>query len=192
MQKVLKVNEECVKYVGLDKDAIANQIFTALLTLSARTDAPVKLSEIAETIYSTSEKSKQDILRLTMDKTLLKCGIVEKIYFTERDVRFFPSAYRFQEVRRVENSAGQKIDQLIGDVLEVPRKYWPVPKEFYELTSLKEGYEEALSKLEEDRAQGSVDVATYSQVKPKLQSEMEAITKKLREYEGISDLMNTR
>ena len=58
MQKVLKVNEECVKYVGLDKDAIANQVFNALLTLSAKTDAPVKLSEIAETIYNTSEKSK--------------------------------------------------------------------------------------------------------------------------------------
>jgi len=189
MQKLLKVNEECVKYIGLDKDAIANQIFTALLTLSAKTDAPVKLSEIAETIYNTPEKSKQDILRLTMDKTLLKCGIVEKIYFTERDVRYFPSAYRFQEVRRVENSAGQKIDQLIGEVLEVPRKYWPVPKEFYELTILKGGYEDAISKLEEDHAQGSVDEATYSQVKTRLQAEMDAITKKLREYEGISVLM---
>jgi len=192
MQKVLKVNEECVKYVGLDKDAIANQVFTALLTLSAKTDAPVKLSEIAETIYNTSEKGKQDIIRLTMDKTLLKCGIVEKIYFTERDVRYFPSAYRFQEVRRVENSAGQKMDQLIGEVLEVPRKYWPVPREFYELTALRGGYEDALSRLEEDHEQGSVDAATYSQVKARLQAEMEVIVKKLREYEGMRDLMTTR
>ncbi len=174
MQKVLKVNEECVKYVGLDKDAIANQIFTALLTLSAETEAPVKLSEIAETIYKTSEKGKQDILRLTMDKTLLKCGIVEKIYFAERDVRYFPAAYRFQEVRRVENSAGQKIDQLIGDVIQLPRKWWPIPKEFYELTSLKAGYEEAFSRLEEDRAQGAVDASTYSMAK---------------EYEAISGII---
>ena len=192
MQKVMKVNEECVKYVGLDKDAIANQVFTALLTLSARTEAPVKLSEIAESIYNTSEKSKQDILRLTMDKTLLKCGIVEKIYFAERDVRYFPSAYRFQEVRRVENSAGQKMDQLIGEVLEVPRKYWPVPKEFYELTALRGGYEDAMSRLEEDRAEGSVDPATYSHVRARLQAEMEVLSKKLMEYEGISDLMTPR
>jgi hypothetical protein len=160
--------------------------------LSAKTEAPVKLSEIAETIYNTSEKSKQDILRLTMDKTLLKCGIVEKIYFTERDVRYFPSAYRFQEVRRVENSAGQKMDQLIGEVLEVPRKYWPVPTEFYELTALRGGYQDALSRLEEDRAQGSVDAATYSKVKSRLQAEMEVVAKKLRAHDGISDLMNTR
>src|SRR5207245_10769579 len=122
MQKVLKVNEECVKYVGLDKDAIANQVFNALLTLSAKTDAPVKLSEIAETIDNTSEKSKQDILRLTMDKTLLNCGIAEKIYFTERDVRNFPSTYRFPAARSVENRAGQKQDQLTGEATADARK----------------------------------------------------------------------
>ena len=92
----------------------------------------------------------------------------------------------------MENSAGQKMDQLIGEVMEVPRKYWPVPREFYELTALRRGYEDALSRLEEDREQGSVEAATYSQVKGRLQAEMEVIVKKLKEYEEIGDLMTTR
>jgi hypothetical protein len=114
---------------------------------------------------------------------------VEKIYFKDRDVRYFPTAYRFQQIRRVENSSGQKIEQLMGDVVELPRKFWPLPHEFYDMVLLKLGYEYAVSKLEKDRAGMYVDPRTYSRAKAKLEGELEAVAKKLRDYEGFADLV---
>jgi hypothetical protein len=187
--KVHKLSQECMKYVQPDKDALANQILVALSKASARKNAPVKLSEIAETIHGTAEKDKQDVIRLTMQKTLLKCGIVDKIYVSERDVRYFPVAYRFQEVQRVETGTGGKIEQPVGDVVELSRENWPIPKEFFELVTSKAGYEEALTKLEEDTQSGSVDSQTQQRIKSKLQKGLEDVSKRLKEYEALDELM---
>jgi hypothetical protein len=149
----------------------------------------VKLSEITETIYGTAEKEKQDVIRLTMQKTLLKCGIVDKIYVSDRDVRFFPVAYRFQEVQRVETGTGAKIEQPVGDVIELSRENWPIPKEFFELVTSKAGYVEALTKLEEDARKGSVDAHAQQRIKAKLERGLEDVSKKLREFEALSELM---
>jgi hypothetical protein len=67
MTKVARLNEECAGYVSLDKDALANQILGAMLRVSSRTDAPVKLSEVAEEMYGTSDKSRQEGIRLTVE-----------------------------------------------------------------------------------------------------------------------------
>jgi len=187
--KVHKLSQECMKYVQPDKDALANQILVALSKASARKNAPVKLSEITETIHGTAEKDKQDVIRLTMQKTLLKCGIVDKIYVSERDVRYFPVAYRFQEVQRVETGTGAKIEQPVGDVIELSRENWPVPKEFFELVTSKAGYEEALTKLEEDSRNGSVDSQAQQRIKSKLQKGLEDVSKKLKEFEALNELM---
>jgi len=187
--RVARLNEECMKYVDEGKEALANQVFKALVDLCSRTDSPVKLADMAERIYGNSDKGKQDVIRLTIEKTLLRCGIVEKIYFAGRDVRYFPSAYRFQEIRRAQDSSGKKIDQLIGEVREVPRKDWPIPKEFYELVASKIGYETALAKLESDFGNRELTPEAYSRIRPRLQSELDRIVTKLKPYQGLDQVM---
>ncbi len=187
--RIFKVQQECVKYVRADREALANQILAALLKASSRRNEPVKLSDIADVIYGPNEKDKQDVIRLTMDKTLIKCGIVDKIYFGERDVRYFPTAYRFQEIRRVETGTGAKIDELVGEVVELPREYWPVPKEYFDLVASRASYQDALAKLESDSKSGSIDSQTHQRLKTKFERELESVTKKLKDYEGVSDIM---
>ncbi len=192
MKRILKISrlqQECLKHVRPDREALANQILGALLKASSKKNEPVKLSDIAEVLYGPNEKDKQDIIRLTMDKTLIKCGIVDKIYFSERDVRYFPTAYRFQEIRRVETGTGAKIDELVGEVVELPREYWPVPKEYFDLMASRTSYQEALVKLESDSKSGSIDSQTNQRLKTKLERELESVTKKLKDYEGVSDIM---
>jgi hypothetical protein len=189
--KVHKLSQDCVRYVQPDKEALANQILVALSKATAKKSAPVKLSEITETIYGTAEKDKQDVIRLTMQKTLLKCGIVDKIYVSERDVRYFPVAYRFQEVQRVETGAGSKLEQPVGDVIELSRENWPIPKEFFELVTTKAGYEDALIKLDEDSRSGSVDSQAQQRIKSKLQKGLDDVSKRLKEFEALTDLMKT-
>jgi hypothetical protein len=187
--KVQKLSQDCMKHLQPDKEALANQILYALLERSSVKNEPVKLSEIAKAIYGSADKDKQDILRLTMEKTLLKCGIVDKIYFAERDVRYFPVAYRFQEVQRVETGTGAKIEQLMGDIVQLPRKNWPIPAEYFDLISSKAGCEQALKKVEEDFGQGLVTSSVHEKTRARLQKELEGISKKLKEYEALSEIM---
>ncbi len=187
--KVSKLQQDCMKYVKPDKEALANQILAALLKTSSKNNEPVKLSEIAEVVYGASEKDKHDVIRLTMDKTLIKCGIVDKIYFSERDVRYFPIAYRFQEIRRVETGAGHKIEEPVGEVVELPREHWPVPREYFDLMASRTSYEESLAKLEGDAKNGSIDPQTHQRLKTKVQRDLEGVIKKLKDYEGMNDVM---
>jgi hypothetical protein len=178
-----------MRHLHPDNDALANQILFALLKASSRKNEPVKLSEISDVVYGSTDKDKQDILRLTIEKTLIRCGIVDKIYFAERDVRYFPVAYRFQEVRRIETGTGSKIEQVVGEVVELPKDGWPVPREYFELLTSKAGCEDALRKLEEDSKRALVTPSASQQVKAKLQKELDGISKKLKEYEAITEIM---
>ncbi len=187
--KVQKLPQDCMKHLFQDKEALANQILLAVLKASSKKNEPVKLAEITELVYGSPDKEKQDIIRLTMDKTLLRCGIVDKIYFAERDVRYFPVAYRFQEIRRVETGTGSKIDQLVGEVVELPKETWPVPTEYFKLVASRKGCEEALTKLEEDSAQGLIARQAYQEIKTKLQKELDGISKRLKNYEAITEVM---
>jgi len=187
--KVQKLPQDCMKHVLTDGEALANQILSALLKASSKKSEPVKLAEIADLVYGEAEKDKQDVIRLTMEKTLIKCGIVDKIRFSDRDVRYFPVAYRFQEVRRIETGTGSKIEQLVGDAVELPRDYWPVPKEYYELVTSKAGCEDALAKLEDDSKLGAVGPQAYQRIKTKLENDLEDVKKKLKGYEAIGELM---
>jgi len=126
---------------------------------------------------------------LFRSKTLIKCGIVEKIYFSERDVRYFPAAYRFQEVQRMDTGTGSKTAQLVGSEVQLPREYWPVPSEYFELAVSRAATEDAITKLEQDHADHKVDDRTYDRLRRALEGEMEAVTKKLRRYADVEETM---
>lgn len=190
IQRLLKLPQECMKHVRLENEALANQTFLALLKTTSRRGEPVKLPDLVNILYGGREKDKQDVVRLTMEKTLIRCGIVDKIYFSDRDVRYFPTAYRFQEVNRVETGSGTKMEQLVGDVFEVPPVYWPLPPEYFELVTSKKGYDDALRKLDEDSKKGAVDQKTHRRLKEKMQVELNGVAKKLKEYDGVSQLIS--
>lgn len=179
-----------MKHVQRDKEALSNQILYALLETSSTKNEPVKLAEITEKIYGASAKEKQDVVRLTTEKTLIRCGIVDKIYFSERDVRYFPAAYRFQETNRLETGTGAKIEQSVGDIVAFPREYWPIPKEYFELVASKAACEDTLAKVEEDFRQGLVSRQTSQKMRRKLQDDLEAILKRLKEYDKIAEVID--
>jgi len=53
--------------------------------LTSEKMGPVKLSEIAQKVIGQNDKSKQDLVRLTIEKSLLKCGLVEKLRYAPID-----------------------------------------------------------------------------------------------------------
>ncbi|MDE1854271.1 MAG: hypothetical protein KGI38_11080 [Thaumarchaeota archaeon] len=189
VSKVKKLPAECMKHVQAGDDSLAKQILAAVLRASSRKNEPVKLADVAEVMYGPGQKDKLDVVRLTMDKTLIRCGIVDKIYFSDRDVRYFPVAYRFQEVSRVETGSGSKIEQLVGDAIALPREFWPVPSEYFELLTAKGAAEDALAKLEADHSLGAVEDRTYEATRKSLVKETEDLTKKLGRYAEIDDAM---
>jgi len=79
---------------------------------------PVKLSEIAQLIIGQSDKVKQDLVRLTIEKSLLKCGLVEKLRYASNDVRYILTAYRFQKIKEIDSFRGDS-SEPIGAVFEL-------------------------------------------------------------------------
>jgi hypothetical protein len=190
VSKVVKLQQDCAKYLQMDGGSLASQILLGLLKATAAKQAPVKLSEIVDAMYGKEGREKQDVVRLTMEKTLLKCGIVEKIYVGERDVRYFPAAYRFQEVSRSETSSGSKTEQLVGAEVRLPAKYWAVPAEAYQLIVEREACMKALDKLEEDVRRGSVDAEEYRRMKEGLTRSLSETEKRLKNYGEIVSLID--
>jgi len=148
--KVKDLKENCFKYLEESSKALLTQkIIFALAELTAEKMGPVKLSEIAQKTIGQSDKSKQDLVRLTIEKSLLKCGIVEKLKYAPNDVRYILTAYRFQKIKEIDSFRGDS-SEPIGDVFEIPKSSWPIPDEFYLLLAKKYGYEQSLKKLHSD------------------------------------------
>lgn len=187
--KVQKLPGECMKHVLPGEDTLAKQILLALLKATSKRNEPVKLAEIVDTLYGSPQKDKLDVVRLTMDKTLIRCGIAEKIYFSDRDVRYFPAAYRFQEVQRIDTGTSSKSIQLVGDEVKLPMEYWPVPYEYYDLTLSKASLEDGMARLEQDRVDQVVDEKTYGRLKRELEQEKDNIAKKLKRYAEVEDVI---
>jgi hypothetical protein len=190
IMKVQKLQGDCMRHVLPGKDSLTKQILAALLRATTKRNEPVKLSDIADIMYGDAPKDKLDVIRLTLDKTLIRCGIVDKIYFADRDVRYFPVAYRFQEISRVETGTGSKIEQLVGEVVRLPTDMWPAPTEYYRLVVESKASEDALTKLEADHVQGRVEKGTYEATKKKLLGEAESLTKKLRPFSELDEIMS--
>jgi hypothetical protein len=148
--KVKNLKENCFKYLEESSKALLTQkIIFALSELTAEKMGPVKLSEIAQKTTGQNDKSKQDLVRLTIEKSLLRCGLVEKLKYAPNDVRYILTAYRFQKIKEIDSFRGDS-SEPIGDVFELPKSSWPIPDEFYLLLAKKYGYEESLKKLHSD------------------------------------------
>jgi len=148
--KVKNLKENCFKYLEeSSKELLTQKIIFAISELTAEKMGPVKLSEIAQKTTGVNDKLKQDLVRLTIEKSLLKCGLVEKLKYAPNDVRYILTAYRFQKIKEIDSFRGDS-SEPIGDVFELPKSSWPISDEFYLLISKKYGYEQSLTKLHSD------------------------------------------
>jgi len=148
--KVKNLKENCFKYLEeSSKELLTQKIIYAISELTAKKMGPVKLSEIALKTTGVNDKLKQDLVRLTIEKSLLRCGLVEKLKYAPNDVRYILTAYRFQKIKEIDSFRGDS-SEPIGDVFELPKSSWPIPDEFYLLLARKYGYEQSLKKLHSD------------------------------------------
>ena len=148
--KVKNLKENCFKYLEeSSKELLTQKILFAISELTAEKMGPVKLAEIAQKTTGINDKLKQDLVRLTIEKSLLKCGLVEKLKYAPNDVRYILTAYRFQKIKEIDSFRGDS-SEPIGDVFELPKSSWPISDEFYLLLAKKYGYEQSLKKLHSD------------------------------------------
>lgn len=194
LQRVLPLSKKCVKYVKTPEQA-EEELLThkVLLSLAKRVHErrePVKLRDIVEAVYGSVMKREMDIVRLLIRKTLIPCGIVEKLYVGKRDVRYLLSAYRFQEVRQVYSSSGQILREPVGPIIEIPREHFPIPLEVFQLILSKKGSDRVLSKLDEDFGCGKISETLYQKMKTEYEGFGENVSKKLREYEELLKLLS--
>jgi len=187
--KVKSLREECFKYLEpSSQETLTHQIIFTLAKLTSEKMGPVKLAELAQAIHKTAEKSKQDVIRLTIEKSLLKCGIVEKLRYAPNDVRYILTSYRFQKIRKIESFRGDSAEK-IGDVFELPKSTWPIPDEYFVLQSQKYGYDEVLKKINSDFDKGLLPRGKYEDLVREYREKLSQISKKLSsKFSEIEDL----
>lgn len=189
--KIRNLREECFKYLEASSgDLLSHKVVYSIAKLSSERMGPVKLGEIAQDIFGASDKSKQDIIRLTVDKTLLRCGMLEKMHYASNDVRYMLTAYRFQKVRRIESFRGDSAPgQPIGDLLELPRSTWPIPEDFLIIISRRNGCREALRKLHSDYDTGRLPQGRYEDLKQSFTDKLDRLDAKIGEsYAQIAEI----
>ena len=188
--KVKSLREECFKYLEpSSQETLTHQIIFTLAKLTSEKMGPVKLAELAQTIHGTAEKSKQDVIRLTIEKSLLKCGIVEKLRYAPNDVRYILNSYRFQKIRKIESIRGDSAEK-IGDVFELPKSTWPIPDEYFVLQSKKFGYDEVLKQINSDFDKGLIPRGKYEDLVREYREKLSQISKKLSsKFSEIEDLV---
>jgi len=188
--QVKKLREECYKHLeSSTQGTLTHKIIFAIAKLSSEKMGPVKLAEIAQAIFGINDKSKQDIIRLTMEKTLLKCGMVEKLHYATNDVRYILTGYRFQKVKKIESFRGDS-SEPVGEVFEIPRSSWPIPDEFFILRSKKSGYEEALKKLNSDYDANKVQRGKYEDLIRKLTGNLSEVNRKTNaKFASLDEIM---
>jgi len=188
--KVKNLREECFKYLeDSSQEMLAHQLIFSIAKLSSEKMGPVKLGEIAQDIFSISDKAKQDNIRLTIEKTLLKCGIVEKLRYAPNDVRYILTGYRFQKTKKIESFRGDT-GEPVGEVFELPRSAWPIPDEYFVLRSKKEGFVEALKKINSDYDSGKIPKGSYEILLHTMNENINRLTKKIEtKYSELDDLV---
>ena len=188
--KVKNLKENCFKYLEeASKDLLTQKIIYAIAELTEEKMGPVKLSEIAQKAIGENDKSKQDLVRLTLEKTLLKCGLAEKLKYASNDVRYILTAYRFQKIKEIDSFRGES-SQPIGDVVELPKNTWPIPEEFYQLLAKKFGYEQSLKKLHSDFDKEEIPRGKYETLNSEYSKSLNQIIQKLNsKFSGLESLV---
>jgi hypothetical protein len=188
--KNLKVN--CFKYLEESSKALLTQkIIFAMSELTAEKMGPVKLSEIAQKTTGQNNKLKQDLVRLTIEKSLLKCGLAEKLKYAPNDVRYILTAYRFQKIKEIDSFRGDS-SEPIGDVFELPKSTWPIPDDFYLMLAKKSGYEKALKKINSDFDDDLIPRGKYEDLISDYTKNLNQIQSKLdSKYSGLEELVGT-
>ena len=188
--KVKNLKENCFKYLEeSSKELLTQKILFAIAELTAEKMGPVKLSEIAQKTTGANDKSKQDLVRLTIEKSLLKCGLAEKLKYASNDVRYILTAYRFQKIKEIDSFRGES-SQPLGDVFELPKDTWPISDAFYLLLVKKHGYEEALKKLHADYDGDVIPRGKYETLNSEYTKSLDQINEKLdSKYPGLEALV---
>ncbi len=188
--KVKNLKENCFKYLEeSSQELLTQKIIHAISELSCDKMGPVKLSEIAQKIIGESGKSQQDLVRLTIEKSLMRCGLVEKLRYASNDVRYILTAYRFQKIKEIDSFRGES-SEPIGDVLELPKSTWPIPDEFYLLLAKKFGYEQSLKKLHSDFDADLIARGKYETLNSDYTKSLDQINVKLdTKYSGLEALV---
>ena len=159
--------------------------------LTAEKMGPVKLSEIALKTTGQNNKLKQDLVRLTIEKSLLKCGLAEKLKYAPNDVRYILTAYRFQKIKEIDSFRGDS-SEPIGDVFELPKSTWPIPDDFYLMLAKKSGYEKALKKINSDFDDDLIPRGKYEDLISDYTKNLNQIQSKLdSKYSGLEELVGT-
>ncbi len=188
--KIKSLREECFKYLeSSNQGMLTRQLIYSIAKLTSEKMGPVKLAEISQDVFSISDKSKQDTIRLTIEKSLLKCGMVEKLKYAPNDVRYILTGYRFQKTKKIESFRGDSSDP-VGEVFEIPRTSWPIPDDYFILRAKKEGHVKALKKLHSDYDSGHVQKGTYEILSHKLNDNLGRLTKKITtKYNDLDELV---
>ena len=119
--QIKNLKENCFKYLEeSSKDLLTHKIIFSIAKLSSEKMSPVKIAEISQDIFGEDEKSKKDLIRLGIEKSLSKCGMVEKLQYASNDVRYLLTAYRFQKVREIQSFRGDRVESF--DKFEIDRK----------------------------------------------------------------------
>ena len=188
--KVKNLKENCFKYLEeSSKELLTQKILFAISELTAEKMGPVKLAEIAQKTTGINDKLKQDLVRLTIEKSLLKCGLVEKLKYAPNDVRYILTAYRFQKIKEIDSFRGDS-SESIGDVFELPKSTWPIPDEFYLLLAKKYGYEQSLKKLHLDYDADLIPRGQYENLNNDYTKSLNQIREKLdSKYSALETLV---
>lgn len=188
--KVRNLKENCFKYLEeSSKELLTHKIIFAVAELTSEKMGPVKLSEIAQKVIGVGDKSEQDLVRLTIEKSLLKCGIVEKLRYAPNDVRYILTGYRFQKVREIDSFRGESTEPL-GRVFEIPKSSWPIPDDFYILVANKHGYNETLKKINSDFDNKVLPRGKYEDLIREYTEKLKQIQNKIAsQFTGIEELV---
>ncbi len=187
---VKNLQENCFKYLeDSSKDLLTHKIIFSIAKLSSEKMRPVKLAEISLDLFDVNEKSKQDTIRLTIEKSLSKCGIVEKLRYSHNDVKYALVAYRFKKIEKIDSFRGDRSKSL--ELFEIPKIFWPVPDEFFQLISKKYGIGETLKKINSDFDNDLILRGKYEDLTREFSENLSQIQKKLStKFSGLEELIS--
>ncbi len=185
--QIKNLKENCFKYLEeSSKDLLTHKIIFSIAKLSSEKMSPVKIAEISQDIFGEDEKSKKDLIRLGIEKSLSKCGMVEKLQYASNDVRYLLTAYRFQKVREIQSFRGDRVESF--DKFEIPKSLWPIPDEYFKLLSKKFGYDEALKKINSDFDHGVIPRGEYEDLIREYSQNLTQIQNKIHsKFNGLED-----